>query len=111
MGLITKVVEITPKSKAIQHYKNLGYSFKVGDTITVPVEHLQEQSSINVKCECDYCETKFITKYRCFRRSISSVIPKIACKNCRHKKYVEVMKEKYGIENISQLDDVKIKKI
>lgn len=110
MGLITKEVEITPKSKAIQHYKNLGYSFKVGDTITVPVEHLQEKSSINVKCECDYCEAKFITKYRCFRRSISSVIPKIACKNCRYKKHVEVMKEKYGVENISQLDDVKIKK-
>lgn len=118
-----------------RHYELLGYKFtKYRDSFIVNAEHLSHGSEALVKVECDYCgEIKEIMFKKYYRNVLKhSDTSKYACKKCQSKKGKETSKkkygchflqtkegkqkrldgiiDKYGVESVSVLDDVKEKK-
>jgi len=74
---------ITTTGKLIKYYRNLGYDAFHKKSIEVKITDLTNGSECIVSVSCDICQTKIV-------------------KTCI---------EKYGVENISQLDIVKELKI
>lgn len=96
-----------PKNK--EYYTSLGYEFThMKDEFMVSVEDLPKQSHAVIKLQCDYCGQEFSYKYQNYINRDSS-IDKIACKCCKHKKIQESVQEKYGVNNVFQLEEVKDK--
>ena len=109
--LLTKEVETTINPKTYRHYKELGYEFeRVGDTITVKVEDLPNGSNIRIDVMCDYCNEPYSIIYNKYYKKMKSDIPKCCCENCWNLKLEEYNILKYGVENVSCLDEIKEKK-
>lgn len=111
MGLITKEVILKPKGKAASYYKNLGYNWLKGESITVPICDLQIHSNIPVQCICDYCSNEFMMTYNSYNRAMNSIVQKLSCEKCGNIKQSEVLMITYGVTNISQIPGVTEKKI
>ena len=110
MGLITKEVILMPKGKAYAYYKNLGYKWEKGESITVLIQDLQPHSNIIIECQCDYCNKIFNQNFNIYNRAKDSIIPKIACSKCSAIKQSEVLMATYGVSNISQIPGITEKK-
>lgn len=117
------------------HYRNLGYDVKVGDVITVPIEHLSHGSCYKVNIICDVCGEIYQQKYSSYLNKrhenwgeIHNICPKCAKKFSKITYYektgyyspfenpevIEKTKqknlEKYGYESPNQNPEVKRKK-
>jgi glutathione peroxidase-family protein len=129
--LITKELEIKLTSnngKTIKHLEEKGYIFnkklnKNGNftiegevLLRVKTEDLPRNVHYEVEYSCDYCEeegklTVITNKYSRYTSNRDScVVKKDACSKCKQKKLKEANLLKYGVENVSQLDEVKKKK-
>lgn len=87
------------------HFKNLGYEVKVGEIISVHVEHLNRGSKSKVIVECDYCHEEIEKQYSAYLISRNnSVINKDACSNCKHLKCKEANLLLYGVDNPMKID-------
>jgi len=91
--LLTTHVEVRWNPNNIKHYKSHGYNFTyVGDTFTVPVEHLPPyQKEKNLKFRCDYCGEIFNRSnndYIAIKNR--SVIEQDSCEKCKGKKQKEI---------------------
>lgn len=107
--LLTKEVEIKLNAKTISHYRNLGYIGNIGDIIVVKTCDLTFGSKADVEVLCDYCNQEVMTmQYKVYLNSLKT-IKKSACKNCKGKKQTESNLLKYGVRNVTQLDEVKEK--
>ena len=110
MGLITKEVEVKPCGKFIKYYKEKGYDFNRGDTITVNVNDLPKYSKITVECLCDYCNKNIKEmSYAKYSEIMSDIVKKTACEECSILRRKEKCLIKYGVEHHMQLDSVKEK--
>lgn len=108
--LLTKELEIKINPNNIKHYKSLGYNVKPLDTIIVKTEELPVGSNSIVDVLCDYCKSNILQlPYRQYLKTLKTN-GKTCCKNCKGAKIKESTLKKYGVENISQLDNVKQKK-
>lgn len=91
-------------------YEGKGYTFTVySDVFYVNPRDLTLTSSQYVEVICDYCGERFLQKYVCFLAHKEN-INKDACKRCCSKKLKEVTLMLYGVENVSQLDEIKEQK-
>lgn len=108
--LLTKEVEIKLNPNNIKYYKSLGYDGNFGNIIIVKTENLSKGSSAVVDVLCDYCKNEIL--HLTYKRYINSLKSsnKTCCKNCKGIKIKESNLEKYGIENVSQLENIKEKK-
>lgn len=95
------------KTKAKQ-YQVLGYNCKTGDYIDVKIEDLPQRSHVKIKVQCDYCGKEYETTLDSATMQLQK-FPKIACKGCKGKKQRDITIEKYGVENIMQLEETKNK--
>jgi hypothetical protein len=108
--LITKELEIEIARGNVKHYKELGYNCKVGDIITVKVEHLPKQSKIVVDVTCDYCGKPIKRQYSNHINQISKdVIKKDSCVECKWIKTKESNMMVYGVESTTQLEETQNK--
>lgn len=108
--LLTKELEIKINPNNIKHYKSLGYNVKPCDTIIIKTEELPLGSNSIVDVLCDYCKSNVLQlPYRQYLKTLKTN-GKTCCKNCKGAKIKESTLKKYGVENISQLDNVKQKK-
>ena len=108
--LLTKELEVKINPNNINHYKSLGYKVKPLDTIIVKTEELPIGSNYIVDVLCDYCKCNVLQlPYRQYLKTLKTN-GKTCCKNCKGAKNKESTLKKYGVENISQLDNVKQKK-
>lgn len=108
--LLTKEIEIKINPNNIKHYKSLGYNVKPLDVIVVKTEELPTGSHSIVDVLCDYCKNNVLKlPYRQYLKTLKTN-GKTCCKNCKGAKIKESTLKKYGVENISQLDNVKQKK-
>lgn len=107
--LLTKEVEIKLNAKTISHYRKLGYIGSIGDIIIVKTCDLTLGSKVKVKVLCDYCNHEVMTmQYKTYLNSLKT-INKSACKKCKGQKQIECNLEKYGVRNVTQLDEIKEK--
>lgn len=80
-----------------KHYEEKGYLFtKYGDEFEVNFEDIPHSSDKFVQCTCDYCGVEYEIQVKKYYRSMNSIVPKLACKNCQGIKGSEVKIIKYG---------------
>lgn len=108
MGLITKVVEIKNNFKTRELYLDKAISI-TEDKIVIDVHNLKEKSNVKVDVKCDYCGIEFQQNYGDYIK-LGKNISKVACRKCMSKKQKEVCRKLHGVDNISQIEEVKKKK-
>jgi hypothetical protein len=121
--LLDKFVEVKIINHNLKHYQNLGYNVKCGDNIQVKPKELSSGSHYLVNCKCDSCENETNIKYQDYLK-VFNKNNKYFCEKCRHNDFhsynttkKELMKdnrlkstqEKYGVDNVFQLETVKDK--
>lgn len=95
--------------KNIQYYLDLGY-IESNKSFTVKAEDLPKGSHAKVNVKCDYCGTiKNISFKDYFKRHDNNLGD--CCHKCEGAKYKNTMRERYGVENSSQLPDTREKSI
>lgn len=104
-----QIVEVKwhPKNKA--YYENLGYQYtKIGDVFYVKVEDLSPRSKSIVKVECDFCHNIIDVKYQNYQNR-GKLSDGYACTNCKSIKAKISIKNKYGVDNLFQCEEVQEK--
>ena len=106
--IISETVDIRYSPYVKRLYEDMGYKFdSKTKTATVKVKDLPYTSNAKIVLQCDYCGRTYTTIYCNYVRGLRSGNEKCACKDCRHKKYVENCMEKYGVDNTMKVDSVK----
>lgn len=113
-------VGITWKNK--QKYENLGYVIptiyddihkknvvRKGTKIKIKVSELSENSHEKIHVKCDYCGEEHYVVYQSYCNHIKK-FGNYACNKCKgeHEKFT--FNQLYGVDNISQLEEIKNKK-
>lgn len=110
MGLITKTVMVYPRGKAIKHYKEKGYDAKYNQELEVDVKDLSECSTTLVETTCDYCgKLREPIQYVHYMSQTKNGTQKCCCLDCVPLKRSEVIMEKYGYPNATQVPEIKEK--
>lgn len=107
--IITQKVKLKWNSKNKNHYVNLGYTFtKMKDEFEVNICDLTNGSFAEVTLKCDYCNKEY-TKvwYRYVKENKFSYVKKDCCIECRKHKIQETTQEKYGVNSVLSLPDIK----
>ena len=120
--ILDKFVEIVIGSMNKQYYLDKGYAIpthinkagqetvKMGTKIKVLVSDLPINSHAKVHVQCDNCEEdKYIT-YQSYNDKIEKW-GNYLCKKCQYIHQKQTINKKYGVDNISQIEEVKHKKI
>lgn len=105
--ILTNLCEIKIAGKNIRHYEKLGYNVKYGDIITVPIKDLTTSSSAILDIMCFSCKNIKKAKYFLYKECTENFSSEYYCKNCSFLKRKKTNMEKYGVENVSQLESVK----
>ena len=114
MGLIIpQIVKVRVNKKMRKYYREKGYEFeKYGDFIEVNVMDLYPGSHTKVKCNCDFCGKETEVEYRKYIKNKNN--NKLLCCNngsCKGKQIEDICMKKYNVINVSQIQEVKNKKI
>jgi hypothetical protein len=120
--LITKEVEIELSSSQIKYYSNLGYCIPKtkdkygryttpkGTKLIVKIEDLQKGSHVDIQYKCDLCGEIITCEYKTYILSQINSYTKIdVCNNCRVIKAKMSIKEKYGVDNLLMLPEIREK--
>lgn len=91
-------------------FVKLGYNFtKMGDEFIVKEEsQLSKNSKAVVKVNCDYCDNYIFKTYQNYLKQHHEKYGD-ACRQCQPKKLKLIWQEKYGVDNVFQLEKVKEK--
>ena len=130
--LITKNIVVYGTPKNVSYYKKLGYDIKYHEYCTIDIHDLLPSSKIKVTIACDYCGSIFERNW-CKYLSGHENIQKDSCPKCYGKKNAEIwrnrcdedetyssfinakreftMRERYGADNASQIEEFVNKKI
>lgn len=128
MGIISEFVEVRPTPQTVRHYESLGYTipkkksteltkktnhkeyvYDFGKKILVRPEHLTKCSTIEVIVLCDMCkENTMSVPYENYN-SVVERTGNYVCKECAYKKRRQNVREKYNVDSVSQLEEVKKK--
>lgn len=106
--VLTNNFKIKIAGKNIKHFKTLGYEIKFGDIIEVPIQHLTNKSDVLLEAKCDICSLIKKVKYSSYKIYTNNLTGKYYCCKCNSIKRANTFLEKYGVKNISQLDEIKI---
>jgi len=92
-------------------YSEKGYECNVKDTIEIDVLDLPTQSHTIIKVQCDYCGKIKDMKYNSYNRNTDNNKDLCCCDNieCMKKKRTSRINEKYGVDNVFQLQEIKDK--
>lgn len=108
--IIQKTITMSVNGTMVKKYKEMGYDVKQYDIIELPIEKLSKYSHKKVLCACDVCGEEKEVKYNNYCKYISNDTDNIyTCKICNLKKRKQTCLEKYGVDNVSKNDKVKIK--
>lgn len=106
--ILDKTVNITSVGSNIKRLNSLGYNVKYGDHIEIPVEHLSLNSHMRINCKCDICGKEKIMTYQSYINK-TKYDNKYYCSKCSNVKRTKVINEKYGVNNVFQLQETKEK--
>ena len=105
--LISRTVKIKWNAKNKRRFVDLGYKFtKMNDTFDVKVEDLSNGSSAKIKVQCDYCGEIYELQYDTWTHRNNKESDCCGNPNCTSLKAKNVLKEKYGTENIRKIKGV-----
>ena len=103
--LITEEVEVKFNNNNYKYYLNLGYIFKYGDVIKIPVNHLIKGSDKLVDVKCDICGEIRKIPYKNYIKCHTFDIDVCNKKDCCQVKIKKSNLSKYGNEYYYFTDD------
>lgn len=110
--LLTKEVKVKWNSRNKKALINSGYVFtKLGDKITINIEHLSKGSNTKIEVKCDYCGEVVEKSYNDYNKQIDNYIKKDCCGNCRGLKQIDICQYKYGVNGVAQVPEIKKKQV
>lgn len=116
MPLIDNSIEVRVTRRTATYYRNLGYDIPILKDnssfvlIGVKSEDVPKSSKlVYLDFECDECSSKFKRNAQTHYRSLSKGHTKTLCSDCYHIHTKKVIKELYGVEYGTQLNDYKKK--
>ena len=107
--LVEKEYPTTVVSSNIEYYKQKFPNVKRGDIIFVFVRDLMPGSHVEVDVICDLCGKKIKRAYRDYLLKRKDFDMDVCC-GCKGRRAKITTLSKYGVENISQLPEIKEKK-
>ena len=110
--ILTKSVKIKPSGKSIKYYRDRGYDAQWHQELEVSVDDLPENSNVIVEVQCDYenCRCTENIHYSKYTKNVKQNNGMFYCKNCWLERFPQIIFDKYGVYNVSQLDSIKEKK-
>lgn len=102
---ITKDVEVKINPANFKHFKQFKNNLKSGEIIKVDTNNLNKGSKTIIKVKCDECGIEKEMKYQLYY-SYGYREGNYLCKKCKNKKNLN---DKYGVDNVFQLEEVKYK--
>jgi len=109
--LISKKVKVLINTSNINHYLIKGYkNIKRKSEITIPVEDLSKGSNIIIKAKCDICGKEKNIMYFRYLENVSIHNIFSCSRKCSNIKREKTLKDKYNVNNVSQLNNVKMKR-
>lgn len=103
--LVDHKVEVRVNAANHAHYSKSFDGIRVGQALLVEPAMLPTGSRARVTFECDTCRERKSVAY-CDYLKNGFVVPDYQCRKCRTK---ESIKSRYGVDNVFQLDSVKLK--
>ena len=102
-------IEVKVPFKNKRYYEMIiGSKLSIGDTIIVSIKDIPNGSSIIVTGICDFCFSEKKISIKNYNRQTNNKKIKFACsKSCVILKTKETNINKYGIDNVSKIQDVK----
>ena len=107
--LVEKEYPTTVVSSNIEYYRQKFPNVKRGDIISVFVRDLMPSSHVEVDVICDLCGKKIKRAYRDYLLKRKDFDMDVCC-GCKGRRAKITTLSKYGVENISQLPEIKEKK-
>jgi len=110
--ILTTHVNIKIFPANINYFKKLGYDdININDSITIPIKHLKKTSKIKIKIKCDVCGIEKDCFYFAYFKYLDrSIDDKYRCGKCVSETRKQTNIEKYGVESVMQLPEVKQKR-
>ncbi len=107
--IIDTEIEISLNKGNIEYYKSLGYdvNFK---KIIINIEHLTKGSKMLINVKCDICNNVKSIAYRTYNVNIKNQNIYACSSKCSRFKVKKSNLERYGVENVSQVDIFKEKR-
>lgn len=105
MPILQKTIKLKTVGRNINIYKKLGYDAEYNKIIEVDIKDLSNKSNKKILVKCDYCGKEYYTPY-----SVINDCNDICCYECSNKKLQKVIFEKYGVTNVSFIDDINEKR-
>jgi hypothetical protein len=106
--LLTKKVKIKVNSSN-RKSMNLSTIYFIGEEIEVKVKQLSKNSHVKVLCQCDNCGSQKEMKYQTYNKINQNNKYYCSKKECINIKRQKSLNEKYGCDNVFQLNSVKEK--
>lgn len=107
--IVEEYITIGVGSRNLKHLKDLGYdNAKVGINISILSTHLCETSNIIIHAKCDSCGEETEIKKTTYTKSFKNH-NYYCCKKCAIDKIKETNLEKYGVNNVFRLKNIKDK--
>ena len=107
--LITKNVDIKINKSNFNHYLQDFIDIKLGDIINIPVNKLSKGTHKNIQVKCDICGKEKYLSYTVYFKNINKTNIYCCSSKCSRTKVKQTNLERYGVENIFQLDVIKEK--
>jgi len=103
--ILSKKLNINISSSNITHYSSYYDDLKIGNKLNVNFNELPQFSNTTIKVKCDYCSKENELKMKNYSK-YGYYDGDYLCKSCKTKKN---NLEKYNVENVFQLDEIKEK--
>jgi len=107
--IIDKEIEIKLNGSNIKnYYEKYGKDLKVNNLLVIDVNDLSDYSNHLINCKCELCgfENKISKANYTINKKNGGFY---CCKKCNRVKFKNTCREKYGVENVFQVDEVKDK--
>lgn len=105
--LIESNIKMKWNPSNINYYQNLGYQYtEIGDSFSIKIEHLNKNSHYKVLVSCDCCDKISLKEYKSYNTCLKNK-NFYACSECRFNKTKITNKEKYGVNNVFQIEKIK----
>ena len=98
-----QIVEVKIVRTNIKYYRNIGYDVKYFDIITIPVEQLSTGSRVSVQVSCDICYKIYSKPYKRYIKQHTYGLD--TCNKCKNIKAKKTCLDKYGVENVFQVNE------
>jgi len=111
--ILTKYVDVKISNNQIKYYKEKGYEVKGGnEIISILAIDLPTRSVSKIKAKCDVCGEETIISYSRYNYNTKNSTTYYACsRKCSEQKSKNTNLEKYGVENVSNSQIIKDKKV